>query len=182
MNRTYLKRLAWVAGILLAVISIVWLIDRVSTTDPLRLVAHYPAGEPPVVEPQGTRIVDYEARKASERYLREGTTMVFTESGLYHFEKGGNLLHPERGEAVIAKRDWMGKRLWAVTLPASEWRGLAASPDGQYLVTAAYRRGSAQVALWQDGQRAWAWTTDSQPRGGIYVNNDGRVLIWFDRS
>jgi len=183
LRRIHRRTLAWVLAPVLVMLLSVWLIGRVSNTNTLRLTAHYLAGEPPIPEPRGTSISDYNTRKAYERYLNEGTRAVFTETGLYLFEKGGSPVRPERGEAVIAKRDWAGRRQWAVTLPASDWRDIAASPDGQCLATVIFARGSTQVALWRDGKRAWAWawTGDSpRPRGGFYVTNTGRVLIWFD--
>lgn len=180
-KRFGVKNLAWVGIplVLLLIWFIFWLIGRIAGPHVFHLVAHYSAKDTPTTPVPQNEIMSEPVRQQYEQYLAEGRPAVFTESGLFLYEKGGDLLHTEQEEAVIALHDWAGRRLWAVTLPACTWRQFSASPDGKYLVTSTYGRGSELIEVWQDGKLAWDFTpTQISGLGSTQINNDGRLFIW----
>ncbi|MHB0935038.1 MAG: hypothetical protein ACYDCO_04740 [Armatimonadota bacterium] len=168
-----LKKLLWFAVPVLAVLIAWWVIDWLDRADEFRLIAHYSAGEmPPANAPRlhGDAYSDY------RKYLDEGPLATFTETGLFLYETGGDPVHCDREDAVVAKRDWQGRRLWAVTLPKSAVRRFVVSPDGHYL--AAVHTG-APVEVLKDGKSVWKW----QPAALAFddefrLTDDGRLFAW----
>lgn len=161
-----------------AAIVAVWLIFRLigylGSLHSFRLVAHYSAKDTPTIPPHES----LKSMPEYQQYLTEGRPAVFTASGLFLYEKGGAPFHCLEEEAVIAKRDWAGRRLWAVTLPEGSWRGFIASPDGRYLATTVSRSATTLIEVWQDGTLAWDWPgAPFSARGGM-MTNDGRLLLW----
>jgi len=176
LKRIHWARWALLVGALLALWLIFRLIGQFAGIHPYHLVARYPTGDTPTIPPS-------EAMKRTpeyQKYLDEGRPAVFTASGLYLYEKGGDPFHCSEEEAVIAKHDWTGRRLWAVTLPEGDWRGFTTSPDGEYLATTVFGRGSTLIEVWRDGKLAWDWPDAPFGRGEGYLTDDGRMLLWDD--
>jgi len=172
-KRIRLKSMLWIA-VPLVVLVIAWLvISALDRPHVFRLVAHYSAGEmPPANAPRLHGSATSEYRK----YLDEGPPATFSETGLFVYETGGDPVHCDQEDAIVAKRDWQGRRQWAVTLPKSAVHRFAVSPDGHYLV--AIHTG-APVEMWKDGKSRWKW----QPPGlaakdQFRVTNDGRLFAW----
>jgi|GEM_PF-2157189 len=175
MRRIRWYKIALIAGSLLALWLAFWSIGHFTDPHRYRLVARYAARDAPTVPPEEYLKDD----PGYQRYITEGRPAVFTESGQFLYEKGGDPYHTEQEEAVIAKRDWSGRRLWSVTLPECDWRSFSASPKGEYLATVSAGGGSTLIEIWQDGKLTWDWPASHfNWNGAVLINNDCRVLFW----
>jgi len=162
--------------VVLAVALLFKIIDWYASPHTFRLVAHYSA-KAKLARPIDTRQLYPEDLKR----LEEGDPAVFTEAGLFLYEQGSGFYQADEQEAVIAFRDWRGRRRWAVTLPASSFRGFFASPNGRYLATYCGGRGSSLFEVWRDGKSVYEWMPDESGSDQVVrIDNDGQLSVWYD--
>ena len=174
------KRLGryWWLGVILLIAAVVLLfkiIDWFASPHTFRLVAHYSA-KATLVESVDPKQVDSSYRT----FLEEGEPAVFTEAGLFLFEQGSKAYQADQQEAVIAFRDWRGRRQWAVTLPECEFRNIFASPDGRYLASFC-ATGVGLYTVWHDGKPVYTWESeDYYGPPDCLIDNAGRLFLWQD--
>lgn len=176
------KRLGrfWWVGVILVIIAVSLLfkvIDWYASPHTFRLVAHYSA-KGTLAEPVDPKQVD----SAYREFLEEGEPAVFTEAGLFLFEQGSKVYQADQQQAVVAFRDWRGRRRWAVTLPKCASRDIFASPDGRYLA-AVCTDGAGLYQVWHDGKSLYICEPDGYDGSPSYlIDNRGRFFIWQDDS
>ncbi|MHB0936492.1 MAG: hypothetical protein ACYC6A_08895 [Armatimonadota bacterium] len=169
----------WWLGVILLIVAVALLfkvIDWFASPHTFRLAVHYSA-KAKLAGPIDTRQLYPEDLKR----LEEGDPAVFTEAGLFLYEQGSSFYQADEQEAVIAFRDWRGRRRWSVTVPQGTFRGCYASPNGRYLATFCYGRGSSILEVWRDGKSVYDWIPETSGSGqGVRIDNDGQLFVWYD--